>query len=50
MDDSGAWIENIEIWDYRPDEMIEGRKTIRGIDVRTYISNMRRLMRFLEEE
>jgi hypothetical protein len=47
MNEDGAWIENIKIWDHQPGHLIEDRKTIRGIDVRTYINNMRRLMRFL---
>ncbi len=47
MNDNGAWIENIEIWDNRPGQMIESRKTIRGISVRTYIRNMKLLMDFL---
>jgi hypothetical protein len=47
MNEDGAWIENIEIWDHRPGHLIEDRKTIRGIDVRTYIGNMKRLMHLL---
>lgn len=47
MNDNGAWIEDIEIWDYKPGHMIDKRKTIRGFSVGTYISHMRMMMDYL---
>jgi hypothetical protein len=49
MNDEGAWIEDIEIWDFRPGGMIEGKKTIRGISVGSYISHMRRMMEYIQD-
>ena len=44
MNDKGAWIEDIEIWDYKPGQMIEEKKTIRGFSLGTYISHMEKMM------
>lgn len=44
---NGAWIEDIEIFDYQPGHMIKGKKTIRGISVGSYLKNMKLLMAYL---
>ena len=44
MNDNGAWIEDIEIWDYKPGQMIDEKKNIRGFSVGTYISHMGMMM------
>lgn len=49
MNEEGAWIEDIQIWDYQPDRMIEGKKTIRGISVGNYIKRMRRMMDYIAD-
>jgi hypothetical protein len=48
MNEDGAWIEDIQVWDYQPDRMIESKKTIRGISVGNYIERMRRMMDYYE--
>ena len=47
MNRDGAWIEDVELWDSTPGKMIQGTKTVRGINVETYIRNMRTLMHSL---
>jgi hypothetical protein len=49
MNNNGAWIEDIAIWDYKPGQMIDERKIIRGFSVGTYISNMRMMMDYLSK-
>ena len=49
MNDQGAWIEDIKIWDYKPGHMIEGKKTIKGFTVATYVSHMRRMIDFVTD-
>jgi hypothetical protein len=49
MNDEGAWIEDIEIWDYKPGQMIEEKKTIRGFSVGTYISHMEKMMAYYKQ-
>ncbi len=47
ISEQGAWIENVEIWDYTPGQLVEDRKTIRGISVGTYIQHMRLFMKYI---
>jgi hypothetical protein len=49
MNNEGAWIEDIEMWDYQPGCMIEGKKTLRGISVGNYIQRMRRMMNYIAD-
>ena len=49
MNEQGTWIENVEIWDYIPGQLVEGRKTIRGISVGSHIKHMRLFMKYISE-
>lgn len=49
MNKEGAWVENIQIWDYTPGDMIEGKKTLRGFSLGTYISHMRKMLDNIKE-
>lgn len=44
MNEYGCWIEDVELWDYTPGKFVEGRKTIQGISVGSYIKHMERMM------
>jgi PelA/Pel-15E family pectate lyase len=47
MNEQGAWIEDVKIWDYTPGQLVESRKTVRGISVGTYIQHMRLFMKYI---
>jgi hypothetical protein len=47
MNENGCWIEDMEIWDYTPGQLVEGRKTIQGISVGSFIKHMERMMSYL---
>ncbi len=49
MNDQGTWIEDVKIWDYTPGQLVEGRKTIRGISVGTYIQHMSLFMKYVSK-
>jgi PelA/Pel-15E family pectate lyase len=49
MNDQGAWIEEIKVHDSKPGEMHKDKhKIIRGIDVSTYIRNMKMMMEYFK--
>ncbi len=50
MSEQGTWIEDVEIWDYTPGQLVEGRKTIRGISVGTYIQHMRLFVKYISKD
>jgi len=49
MNEKGAWIEDVQIWDYTPGQLVEGRKSIRGISVGTYMQHMRLFMKYISK-
>ena len=47
LDKRGAWVEEISIPDYK-DVVNNPRRTLQGINTRTYINNMRRMVNYLK--
>jgi hypothetical protein len=48
MNDNGAWVGDIKVWDYSPDKMTIDRKVIRGIDIDLFMENTKKLMSYIQ--
>jgi len=49
LDDRGAWVEDVQVFDVTKTMTDEPRKTIRGISTATFIRNMRTLADYIRE-
>lgn len=48
QNDNGAWIEEIDMWDFTYGQMTKGRKKVKGISVANFMNHMRVLSAYID--